>query len=146
MPVIVVLTNHFHHHHHFIHSVTVIVTHHLDLNLVLNPPLLPHSLTTSQPNPHFKLTFVSTLHFVSICSISPSAYSPSTLSSFVITRPFYSTPHPLIMIASMPPKFIATFLILIGRYFLIIAGSPMTQRYIHALLMLLKIARFLSIL
>lgn len=145
MPLIVVLINHCHY-HHFIQSVTVIATHHLDLNLVLNPPLLPHSLTTSQPNPHFKLTFVSTLHFVSICSISPSAYSPSTLSSFVITRPFYSTPHPLIMIASMPPKFIATFLILIGRYFLIIAGSPMTQRYIHALLMLLKIARFLSIL
>lgn len=145
MPVIVVLINHFHHHHHFIQPVTVIVTHHHP-HFHSNPPPLPHSLTTSQPNPHFKLTFVSTLRFVSIYSISPSAYSPSTLSSFVITRPFYSIPHPVIMIASMPPKFIATFLLLIGRCFLVIVGWPMTQCYIHALLMLLKIARFLSIL
>ena len=126
------------------HFLTVNLIHHSHQH---SPHLLHLSfLTTSPPNLHSQLILALTLHFVSIYSLSPFAYSTSIISLFVITLPFYSITHPITKIASMPLQSIATFLILIERCFIIIVGWPMTKCYSHALLRLLKIAHSLSIL
>lgn len=123
------------HRHHFI-------SHHLLLDHY--PMHCLHCLTAYPPTLHSRITSVSAQCFVSVCSPSLFACSPSVISLFVITPPFCSIPHPTVKIAFQLTQFIATSPQLIEQRFTIIVGWPMTRYCIHGLSMLWGNDHFLS--
>lgn len=121
----------------------LIIIHHLLLNHYY-PLLHLHCLTVFLPTLHSRITSVSARCFVSVCSPSLFACSPSVISLFVITPPSYPIPHPTVKIAFKLTQFIATSPQLVEQRSTIIADWPMTRYCIHGLSMLLRNDHFLS--